>query len=57
MHFIAGCNELNNKRILRAEYKSTPENQLRRKTLRGKKLKKNDSTKEKEVKVYEAGGF
>ena len=54
---VTGCRNLNQKRLFRAEYKNDEKNKLRRKTLRGKRMNKNDKTKEKEGKLYESGGF
>jgi len=39
-YMLHGCSNLNNKRIIKSLYRDAPRNKLRRKILRGKKMKK-----------------
>jgi len=48
---------INNKRIMKSLYRDAPRNKLRRKILRGKKMKKSDKATEKEGLTYASGGF
>jgi hypothetical protein len=54
---LKGCKNLNYKRLSRSKYRNIAKNKLRRKIICGKKHNKNDKEKEKEGKLYEAGGF
>ena len=54
---IKNCADLNESRIVRAEYQALTSTKSHRKMLRGKKEKKIDDIEDKEGKIYEPGGF
>jgi hypothetical protein len=56
-YLIDGCNYKNRKRLYHAEYKLQEPMKKRRKVIRGQKKQKQDKHKDKEGKLYEAGGF
>lgn len=56
-YMLRGCFNLNSKRLSRSEYKNASQSKLRRKIIRGNRMKKSDKDTEKEGKTYAPGGF